>query len=114
VDNLTKKELQAQYKEREIIGGVYIIRNTMKNRLLLDAAVDIHGSKSRYEFAIKTGSCVHPKLQNDWLEQKGGQFEFEILDELKKGETQTNTEFKADIELMKEMWLEKLSGEDLY
>jgi len=114
VSELTKKELQAQYKEREVIGGVYVIRNTLHNKLLLDAAVDLHGSKSRFDFAIKTGSCIHPKLQNDWLAQKGRQFEFEILDELKKGDIQTNKEFKADIDLMKEMWLEKLSAENFY
>ena len=111
MDKKTKKEMQAQYREREIIGGVYIIRNTSKNKLFLDADTDINGSKNRFEFAVKTGSCVHPKLQNDWV---GGQFVFEVLEELKKGEAQSLTEFKEDIDLMKQIWLEKLSGENLY
>ena len=104
----------AQYKEREIIGGVYVIRNLSKNKLLLDAAQDINGSRNRFEFSVKTGSCVYMKLQNDWNEQKGEQFVFEILEELKKGETQSPAEFKADIELLKQIWLEKLSGENFY
>ena len=106
--------MQAQYKERAIIGGVYAVRNTLKNKLLIEADTDISGSKNRFEFAVKTGSCVFPKLQNDWTEQESGQFVFEILEELKKGETQSPAEFKADIEVLKQIWLEKMTDEDLY
>ena len=114
MDNNRKKELQSQYREREITGGVYIIRNTLNNKLFLDAAIDLHGSKNRFEFAQKTGSCVNVKLQRDWEEQGSGGFAFEVLEELKMGETQTQKEFKADIELLKEIWREKLANEKLY
>ena len=113
-DNNRKKELQEQYKEREIIGGVYLIRNTLNNKLFLDASLDLQGSRNRFEFAQKTGSGLNMKLQKDWTEQGGSQFVFEVLEELKKGETQTQTEFKADVDLLKKLWLEKLSGEELY
>ena len=109
-----RKELQSQYKEREIVGGVYLVRNKLSNKLLLDAAADIQASKNRFEFSQKTGSCVYVKLQKDWLELGSSQFAFEVLEELKKSDTQTLAEFKADVELLKEMWREKLSGEDFY
>ena len=109
-----KKELQTQYKEREIIGGVFQIRNTQNNKLLLDAAVNLYGSKNRFEFAKKTELCVHKKLQNDWTEQGSSIFVFEILEELKKGDTQTDADFKSDINLLREIWLEKLSNNDFY
>ena len=54
------------------------------------------------------------KLQSDWNKQSGGQFDFEVLEELKKGETQTLEKFKADIDFLKEMWLYKLPDRDLY
>ena len=113
-DDKTKRELQAQYKERKVIGGVYVIKNTHNNKLLLEASTDLQGSKNRFEFAQKTGSCIHLKLQSDWTKQGSGEFAFEILEKLEKGEDQTIAEFKADIEVLKEMWLEKLSGRDLY
>lgn len=113
-DSKTKKELQALYKEREIVGGVYVIKNTLNNKLLLEADTDLQGSKNRFEFAQKTGSCVDMKLQKDWAAQGCGQFVFEVLEELKKSETQTAADFKADVALLKEIWLEKLSGENLY
>jgi len=112
-DNQTKKELAAKYKDREIVGGVYVIRNTQNNKLLFGAVTDLHGIKNRFEFSLITGSCVDPRLQSDW--NKGsGQFVFEALEELRKGETQTMEEFKADILALKDIWLDELAGRDFY
>jgi len=113
-DNKTKKELIARYKEREIIGGVYAIKNTLNDKMLLGAVTDLNGIKNRFDFSQKTGSCIDLKLQRDWSKQGSEQFVFEVLEELKKGETQTEKGFKADIALLKEMWLEKLSDRDFY
>ena len=114
MDKKTKKEIQAEYKERGIIGGVYVIKNTLKNKLYLDTATDLQGSKNRFEFAVKTGSCVHPKLQVDWAEQKAKHFSFEVLEELVQGENQSMADFKDDVEVLKQIWLEKLTGENFY
>jgi hypothetical protein len=113
-DKKTKKELLTQYKEREIIGGVYTITNTLNNKIFLEATTDLQKSKNRFDFSQKTGSCVHMKLQGDWDKQGGEQFVFEVLDELKKGEAQTMEEFNADIAVLKKMWIDKLSDRDLY
>ena len=113
-DKPNKKEMQNRYKEREIVGGIYAIKNTQNNKVFLEAATDIRGIKNRFEFAQKTGSCIHVKLQSDWDKQGGGQFAFEILEELQKGDTQTAEGFKADLMLLKEMWLETLSGSEFY
>ena len=113
-DNQEKKKTIAEYKEREIIGGVYAIKNTQNNKMLLGATADLHAVKNRYEFSQKTGSCVDPKLQSDWNKQGSGQFVFEVLEDLRKSETQTAEEFKADIAVLKEMWLEKLADLEFY
>jgi hypothetical protein len=83
-------------------------------KALLDSTVDLQGVRNRFEFAQKTGSCVYIKLQADWAAQGGNMFALETLEELEQGEGQTDADFKADIALLKEMWLEKLSGEELY
>ena len=113
-DIKTKKELQAQYKEREIIGGIYAIKNTLNNKMLLLATTDLQGSKNRFEFSQKTGSCVDLKLQSDWSKHGGDHFAFEVLEELTKGTTQTSGEFKSDIEVLKDMWHEQLADKDFY
>jgi len=114
METKTKKEILAQYKEREMIGGVYAIKNTLNDKLLLLVTADLQGSKNRFAFSQKTGSCVDMKLQSDWNRQGGGQFVLEVLEELKKGDTQTEKEFKADLGILKEMWLDRLSDRDLY
>jgi len=110
----SKKELQDLYKEREIIGGVYAIRNRQNNKVFLEAATDVRGIKNRFEFAQKTGSCIHVKLQDDWDNLGGDQFVFEVLEELTKGDAQTADEFKADLKLLKEMWSDTLSDSQFY
>ena len=112
--NEEKKELKAQYKEREVIGGVYTIKNELNNKILLGSAADLKIIQNRFEFSRKTGSCVYPVLQKDWDSQNGEQFLLEILETLEKGENQTETEYKADINALKELWSEKLAGEDMY
>ena len=113
-NDASRKELAEQYKNRKKVGGVYAVRNTQKNRLLLESTVDLHGIRSRFDFAQKTNSCVDMKLQKDWSEQNGDWFVLEVLEELEKGESQTDDGFKADIKLLRELWLEKLAGESLY
>ena len=108
-ENKTKKELQAQYKEREVIGGICAIKNLLNDKVLLETSTDLRTSRNRFEFSQKTGSCIHMKLQKDWDEHGSGQFVYEVLEELAKGATQTDREFKADLELLKELWLEKLT-----
>ena len=113
-DNITKKELASQYKEREVVGGVCVIRNNKNNKILLETATDLQGSRNRFEFAKKTGSCVNLKLQRDWDEHGAPSFTFEVLEEIKKTDAQNSKEFKADVEALKEMWLEKLTDEVFY
>jgi hypothetical protein len=111
---MDKKELKARYQEREIVGGTYLLRNKITGRALLETAPSLQSIKNRFEFSRGTGTCPYAKLQADWTAQNGEGFEFEVLEDLKKGDTQTDKEFKADLETLKEMWKEKLSGADLY
>ena len=114
MDSGAKKAMQTRYREREVVGGVYAIRNTLSNKLLVGAAVDLQGMKNRFAFSQKTGSCVDLKLQGDWDAQGGGQFVFDVLEELVKGESQTAEEFKSDVGILKGLWIEQLSGSDFY
>jgi len=110
----TKREGRAAYKERKIIGGIYVIRNSDSDKILLDSAIDLQGRKNRFEFSQKTGSCIDLNLQKDWIAHGKEKFIFEVLEELEKGETQSMNEFKEDIEVLKLIWLEKLAQVPCY
>ncbi|MGV8906972.1 MAG: GIY-YIG nuclease family protein [Acetobacterium sp.] len=110
----TKKESLAAYKERKIVGGIYIIRNSDAGKILLGSATDLPGRKNRFDFSKKTNSCVDLKLQKDWIILGKEKFVFEVLEELEKGETQSMSEFKEDIDVLKLLWMEKLAQVPCY
>ena len=110
----TKKELQQLYKERQVVGGVFAIKNSVNGKTLIDSAADMQGSKNRFEFSKSTGSCTYLKLQGDWSAHGGEAFTFEALEELEKGAGQSDSEFKADLGVLKELWLEKYDTGELY
>jgi hypothetical protein len=110
----TKKELCTEYKEKKAIGGVYIIRNKKNSKILVEGSPDMIAIKNRFEFAQKMGSCVNMKIEKDWVNIGGENFEFEMLEEIEKMNEQTSDEFRKDVKLLKEMWCEKLKGNDFY
>ncbi len=109
-----KKEKLAQYKERKIVGGICVIKNTKNGKMLLSSVANLQGYKNRFEFSKLTGGCVNIKLQKDWEQFGAESFIFEVLEELEKKEAQTSEEFSDDINTLKEIWLEQLDPGKLY
>jgi len=114
MEKLNKKERLARYKERKVTGGIYSIKNTADGNLLLLSTCDLQGSRNRFLFSQKTGSCINIKLQNDYDQYGSDVFVFEVLEELEKKESQTDKEFDNDIKTLLELWMEKLSSDILY
>lgn len=108
--DINKKELINQYKNRKQTGGVFAIKNTTLNKWYVDSAVDLAAVKNRFEFMADS----YIKIAWDYKAQNGGGFAFEILEELQKGENQTDKEFNEDLALLKSIWLEKLAEQELY
>ena len=107
---MDKKELLNQYKSRAQVGGIYAIKNATLNKWYLDATPDLAAAKNRFQFFGPTKT----KAEQDYKAQNGVGFVFEVLEELKKNENQTDQDFQADLAMLKEIWLEKLSGQELY
>ena len=105
-----KKELINSYKNRVQTGGVFAIKNAVLNKWYVDCADDVKAAENRFNFM----GDFYMKIATDYKSQKGDGFVFEVLEELKKGVTQTAAEFKEDLAVLKTIWLEKLSGQDLY
>ena len=108
---MDKKEMKTLYKERTQTGGVFAIHNTIKRKWYIDSVKDIGAAKNRFEHF---GAGTYAKLTGDCSAQKGEGFSFEVLEELHKGELQNEKEFQDDLLLLKAMWIEKLSEQDLY
>jgi len=110
----SRKEMQQEYKERTVTGGVYLFQDAISGKALLQSTGSIEKAKSLLEFSKATGSCVHPSLAKEWTAHGAEAFSLEILETIDKKDTQTNEEFKEDIIALEELWREKIGTDKLY
>lgn len=61
-----------------------------------------------------TGTSLGFRLQKDWETFGGDAFTFEILEEITQKETQTEAEFREELELLGELWAEKFDPDLSY
>lgn len=113
MDAAKRKELKNAYKTRTITGGIFCIECNGNHRKWIRSATDLEGSKNRFMFAVNIGGCPEPSMSREWTQYGTGSFSFTVLEELKKGETQSAEEFAADIDALYEIWLEKSEQGDL-
>ncbi|SNS90507.1 hypothetical protein SAMN05446037_102659 [Anaerovirgula multivorans] len=106
----SRKELKEQYKNREIIGGVYRIICKENGKFWLRATKEIEVSKNRFLFSIATNSCPETCMIKEWKQFDPSAFSFEILEKIKMEETQTEIEFIEDTNILLEIWKDKLDS----
>ena len=82
--------------------------------MLLLAAPDVEGMAKRFEFAYKTGTSFHPKLQRELEIYGKDAFSFSTVETLEKKETQTDREFHDDLETLLDLWRTKYAENVLY
>lgn len=109
-----KKELIRAYKEKPATGGAYVIENTVTSRKLLLCETDLKGSKNKFDFMSRMGSCPNSRLQKDWRQYGPACFAFTVLEEIEQKETQTLEEFREDLVVLEAIWREKLGEDNLY
>ena len=98
-----RKEINNEYKARKLYGGVYTITNTVNGKYLVGYAANLKSIQNRFQFAITTGSTVHPKLQKDWEEFGAQVFRLEVLEELEQKPDQSQAEFIDDLKTLEQL-----------
>ena len=109
-----RKSLTAAYKEKKAVGGVIAIVCAATGKRLVMSAPDLRGQQNRFSFAVATGSCVVPRLQNDWECFGAQSFSFEVLESLERQDDQDAIAFRRDLKTLEELWREKYPAEELY
>ena len=98
-----RKEIINEYKERKSLGGVYTITNTLNGKYLIGHAVNLKSVQNHFQFAVTTGSTVHPKLRKDWEELGATAFTLEVLEELEQKPEQSQAEFMDDLKTLEQL-----------
>lgn len=111
---MNKRELRKEYKERVLTGGVYKITNTVNGKYLLGHAVNLAGVRNHFQFAIATGSTIHPKVKEDWEALGSQSFDLDVLEELEQKPEQTAVEFRDDLAILEHLWQAQLNPAKAY
>ncbi len=111
MEKQSKKVLIEKYKNRVMTGGIYCIKCTANNMIWLRATTDMKSSKNRFLFSVTINSCPEICMGEAWKMYGATAFTFEILEEIKKKEAQTEREFSEDIDVLLDMWTEKQKDE---
>lgn len=108
---MNKKELKKQYAQTELPMGVYRVRNLVNWKIFIDSGLNIHGKMNGCKFQLVHGSHLNKTLQEDFNTFGVDRFSFEILDLLEPKE-ETGTDYRDDLKMLEEMWIEKLQPYD--
>ncbi|MDD2373338.1 MAG: GIY-YIG nuclease family protein [Syntrophomonadaceae bacterium] len=104
-----KKELQAQYKLMKSDMGIFAVINKSNAKYFLETTPDLKGRINSTKFKLNAGGHYNKELQKDWQELGENAFEIKILEQIEYEEDESKTDYLEDLELLKMIWLEKLS-----
>lgn len=132
-DKETRKQLTAEYQERERVMGVYQIKNNANGRVFIGGSTNMDGLWNKEKFVLELGSHMNKELQREWKQYGSEQFSYLVLETVKtEGDIRYNYNdvydengnelaevakgYKREVERLKEQWLKKLNpyGESGY
>ena len=103
-----RKAIKREYKETYRPAGVYQIRNTTNDRILVGSSKNLPAMSNRLRMQLDGGTYVlHPELQRDWKALGGEAFVFEVLEELEPPEG-PGWDPTDDLAALEALWLEQL------
>ncbi|RKD33313.1 GIY-YIG nuclease family protein [Lacrimispora algidixylanolytica] len=113
MDKLSKRSLKEQYKNRTLTGGVYLIKCREGGMVWVRGTIDLKGAENRFVFSKSMDSCPENAMRELWNRYGGEAFTFEIVEDIRKKDTQSEEEFSQDVKVLFEMWQEKQKGEEI-
>lgn len=103
----SRKDIHLEYKERTKPAGVFQVKNTASNKVLLGSSLNLEGMLNRHRFMLKMGGHRNQVLQQEWNEYGAEQFVFEVLEEVQVKDD-PNFNLEDELTLLELIWLEEL------
>jgi len=107
----TRKELKEEYKQMKFKIGIFLLRNIVNDKIFIDSSMDLVSIWNRQRMELNFGSHPNLSLQKDWNKFGADKFEYEIVSQIKQSETEIR-DYKKELKLLEEMYLEKLQPYD--
>lgn len=108
---MDRKTLIREYKESRRPMGVYRVWNTVNDRSLVGASLDLPAILNRHRAQLGLNSHRNGALQKDWNELGPDAFEFQVLDTLTAPDRR-DYDPSDDLRVLEQLWLEKLAPFD--
>lgn len=103
-----RKDAVRAYKEAPPPMGVWAIRNTVDDKVLVGASPNAAGRLNRARFALDFGNHPSRELQADWSRLGPGAFTFEVLDTLEPSDA-PGADSAAELAELLALWIERLA-----
>lgn len=107
-DAKTRKELNRAYQERPKPAGIFQIKNTVNDKILLGSSLNLEGPLNKHRHMLTIGSHHNPELQQDWNTHGPEKFLFAILEVINVPEGDPNFNLSDELTLLEQIWFEKL------
>lgn len=108
-----RKQLQEKFKAYQTPMGLYQVKNEKNGRFMVATASNLPGKLNSTIFQLKLGSYILKELQDDWRNFGEEAFEMSVLEELAYDVNDPQKNYQEDLAVLKELWLEKLTDEEL-
>lgn len=111
-----KTELKHEYKMNPRQGGIYMIKNNVSGKIFIGCGPNVEAQMNKQMFLLNINTMPVEELQKDWNKYGADKFTFEALDRLKLKEGMSMRDYKSELLLLAEMWIDKLKakGENGY
>ena len=70
--------------------------------------------ENRFNFSVKTYSCLNLKLREDWNKYGANSFTFEVLEEVEMKSEMDRRQFKKQLDELADKYSEKMNKDELY
>lgn len=108
---MDKKAEKLAYKASRRPVGIFAIRNLVNNKIFVGSTLDLTAMFNRIRFQLAAGAHTNKALEADWKYYGAPKFEFEVLEEIAPRED-PNYNYVPDLEVLEDLWLEKLQPYD--
>ena len=102
-----KKQAKLAYKASRRPMGIFAIRNLVSGKVFVGSTIDLTSMFNRIRFQLAAGAHPNKPLEADWKNLGAPKFEFEVLEEIVERDD-PNYNYSADLEVLEDLWLEKL------